>query len=452
MLRWQNRGDLLRWWREDIAGISQRELADELGVARTAVTNWEQGSRMVSLDFERVDQTLQADGVLAGLLWSFDTPSGMQARHVWSSVYPGASSPVWMWIRCSTPTIAIEAEWGFYRFEGEVAPGENGLLVTLGVSIEQSPVVVQLSSPGWVDFGRGVVPPDVPGAPEVDPVSLVVPSSASGDFSEMLSSDIAKQFAESPTPEVAGLGEEGLKPVESLIGRSRAADRSARQPSGAARVWPSISEGLEVPERARFKALREARGLSLIETSRRLAEVTGTKASKDTLRRFEDDKGDPHDRLLQVALDQVLGGNGHLAVMEIASGHGPGTVKIPHYWTGPVWLAFSAAPGVSSTKKPDDADTRIVDLQWGSWRRRIDGDLPLLVVSHAPLAPLRLATDKSTHWTVGVGRRAGAIPINHRWLPDSIDTTHDALSEYQRTLYGALRHAHEQHREPGEQS
>ncbi len=442
VLRWRSRGDLLRWWRDKVAHISQRALADRLGVARTAVTNWEKGSRLASLDVERIDQALDADGVLAGWLWAFDTPTGLAPRHIWSAVFRGPSTPVWMWIRCSEPDLVVEAEWGLYRFEGEVELGENGFLITLGVSIEESPVVVQLSKPGWVDFGRGDVPPNVPGAPELDPLSMVVPSSATGDFSKMLSSNIAKRFAESPPPEVAELGEEVLKPVESLFDTNRTADRAAKQADDSAWVWPTISDGVGSVDRSRFSTLREARGLSLADTSQRLAELTGTKASKDTLRRFESDVGLPHDRLLPVALDHVLGANGHLAMVELAAGKGSATVNIPRYWAAPVWLEFWVDPECDK-RGGDGVGHRVAELYWGSWRRSIDGELPLLLISHGPMLPLRLVVDPSIHWKVGIGRRVGAIPINHGWLPNSIDATQDALTEYQQVLLEALRHIDE---------
>ncbi len=179
--------------------------------------------------------------------------------------------------------------------------------------------------------------------------------------------------------------------------------------------------------------MREARQLSLAETSQRLETLTGTTAGKDTLRRFEANIGEPHDRLLPVALDEVLGAQGHLALAEIASGRGTGTAPVPSYWNGPVWIAFRS-------DNPDRGDDdRVAELQWGNWRRLIEGPLPQLVINHAALIPLRIVADPDILWTVGVGRRPGATPINHDWAPDSIDTTQQALSTYQEALLKALR-------------
>jgi hypothetical protein len=397
---------------------------------------------MASLDVDRIDEALEADGVLAGWLWAFDTPLGLEPRHVWSMVYPDPPTPVWMWIRSPETTVVVEAEWGLYRFEADVELGENGLLVTVGASIAETPVVVHLSTPGWVDFGRGDVPADVPGAPELDPVPLMEPSSATGDFSQILTSNIKKRFAESPLPEVAELGPGVRRPVESLVD---ATPHFQTRGDGNCGTWPPTSDGVVSAARSRFTVLREARGLSLAEASQRLAESTDTVASKDTLRRFEADIGLPHDRLLPVALDHALGAVGHLTVAETATGTGSGTARVPGYWSGPTWIEFWTETDDENTTTDSVAGSagRIADLSWGNWRRSIVGQLPLLVICHASMAPLRIAADPAIHWTVGVGRRVGAIPINHGWLPDSIDTTQDALTDYQRALLQALRHAEE---------
>ncbi len=433
---------MLRWWRTEIADVSQREVADRLGVARTAVTNWETGSRMASIDAERIDEVLGADGVLAGWLWSFGTPVGLQQRRIWSNTFRGESTPVWMWIRSPSPRLVVEAEWGMYRFEGELDLGDNGLLVTVGVSIEESPVVVQLSEPGWIDFGRGDIPDHVEGAPVVDALDMVMPSSANGDFTELLSTNLVARFGQERPPQISSLSAQDLKPVETLIERlDRPGSERSRQPAPALPgSWPELNEGVdEAEERSKYTRLREARRLSLAETSHRLAVMTTTRAGKDTLRRFEANVGDPHDPLLPVALDHVLGANGYLALAEIASGHGSAAVQIPPYWNAPVWITFTAAR--------DNLGPRpVAELHWGKWRRLINGRLPLLVINHAALVPLRIVADTDIHWTTGVGRRVGAMPINHGWTPDSIDTTQQALSTYQEVLFDAVRHASEHHR------
>lgn len=421
---WQSRGDILRWWRTEVLGLTQRQLATKLSVGRTAVTNWEGGTRLAPVDVERIDQALGADGVLAGLLWAFGTPGGLEPGRVWSNVFPGPSSTVWMWIRSPSPRVGIEAEWGMYRMEGEFDFGPNGYFVTCGVSIEESPALVELSEAGWVDFGRGELPIECLDRSVVDAVELVQPGTASGDFTAMLSTNVAQRFERSRPREMAELDPDSLKPIESFIDDL---DRCGkRQPPMS---WPSRRDGLAVIDRSRFARLREARQLSLTETSHRLHQQTGTVAGRDTLRRFEAGEGEPHDPLLPAALDRVLGGNGHLAMLEVARGRGNGVVKIPPYWDAPVWLAFEAPTAGA-----------VAELQWGDWKRVVEGRPPLLVISHAPMIPLRIAAAETVRWSAGLGRREGAQPINHGWVPASVDTSQQALSHYEKVFVEAVRH------------
>ncbi len=421
---------MLTWWRKEVAGQSQRELAEHLRVARTSVTNWERGTRLASLDVDRIDRALDAGGVLAGLLWAFGTPEGLEPVRFSSYVFPESMDPVWMWVRSESPDVGIQADWGLYRFAGEFELGENGMFVTVGASIDESPVVVQLSAPGWIDFGRGELPTRIAGAPVKDAIDIFQPSDATGGINTMLSTNLHERFEHAPTREMAELGNDALKPVESFLD---VMDRSTGGPRSRSR--PPVREGLSALERSRFVRMRKARKLSFSETAARLTTMTDTHVGKDTLRRFESGTGKPHDPLLPVALDHVLGGNGHLALTKITGGHGSGAVSFPPYWRAPVWLDFVGP-------ERDDADERpVAELQWGSWRRRITGQLPMQVISHSSMVPLRITTDPDVHWTAGVGRLIGATPIDDEWVPDSVTTTQQALSTYEDVLLQAVKHA-----------
>jgi hypothetical protein len=187
----------------------------------------------------------------------------------------------------------------------------------------------------------------------------------------------------------------------------------------------------------------------LAETVQLLESETDVRVGKDTLRRFEAGVGSPHDPLLPVALDHVLGAEGHLANVEVASGRGSGTVMLPPFWHGPTWMDLKALevdePATTTPRSAQDskADPNRVNLQWGNWHRRLDGPFPLLAVSHAPLRPLRIEAAASIGWRIGVGRPAGAYPINHRWYPDSLATAQGALATYRQRFDDALRHAAE---------
>lgn len=421
---WGSPGDILRWWRTDVLGWSQQQVAERLSVGSTALSNWEHGTRVISLDIEQVDRALEADGVLAGLLWSYGTPDGLEASRVWTKVFTGPSTPVWVWIRSRQPKVRLEAEWGFFRVERDLELGPNGLMVEVGASVSESPVVVQLSSPGWADFGRGELPRTIPGCPVLSAVDMVRPSTATGVFMDLFTADLEDRLRKSQAQERAATA---LSP--SAVASFIASFRTARQ-----RVengpWPPVPEGIDTVDRARYAQLRRARALSLAQTVERLAAQTDITASKDTLRRFENDQGEPHDRLLPVALDHVLGADGHLALAELRSGQGPGVVRFPHYWHAPVWLALHGP----------EPETEI-ELHWGAWWRKLQGDLPLLLVCHHsdPLSSLRIVAGPRVRWTAGIGRPRGAVPINHGWVPTSVDAAKRSISDTQHAVLESIR-------------
>lgn len=430
MDKWQSHGDILRWWRNDVAELSQQQLADRLSVGRTAVSNWEKGTRLASVDIKRIDDALDAEGVLAGLLWALGSPEGIEPNRIWTTVYPDGASAVWLWLRHPDDAVWIEGEWGIYAIEGEVKLGANGLLITLGASIPESPLVIQLSTPGWVDFGSGRPPEDIEDLPVVNAMEMMKPSSANGDFANLLSATIVERFENEPPHEIAQLPQESMSSMETFL--HNVDQPGAGPPPGS---WPELREGIDHIDRSRFSRMRQARRLSLADVKHRLADQTGIRVGKDTLRRFEAGKGQPHEPLLPIALDHVLGGNGRLVLAELASGSGSGSVTIPDFWQAPVWLAFDGEPGEF-----------VAELQWGGWRRRIDDRLPSLVICHSAMAPLRIIADRAVRWTVGVGRRNGATPINHGWIPSSVDTSNEALSTYQEALMKAVRERNERRR------
>ncbi|MCP3987823.1 MAG: helix-turn-helix domain-containing protein [Actinomycetia bacterium] len=403
--------------------LSQQQVADRLSVRPTALSNWELGARSMSLDMHQIDEALEADGVLAGLMWALATPEGLEPSRAWTNVFPGPSTPVWMWIRTEEPSLRIEAEWGVFRLESERQIDSNGLFITLGASVKASPVVVQLSARGWVDFGRGEIPSTVPDAEVIGAISLARPSSATGVFMDLFSAEMADRFKTSHPREIASLTREAPNRVTTFFERFTRPHSASNQPR------PPMSEGIDSVERMRFAKLRKARGLSLAETADRLTALTDVRASKDTLRRFENDEGEPHDRLLPAALDQVLGANGHLAIAKIHSGQGPGIVRFPSFWLSPMWLSL------------EGESMAVLELYWGSWWRKLSRELPMLVISHyaEPAAPLRIVADPGVRWTAGLGRMIGAIPINQDWAPTSYDAAQQALIETEDAVIDAIR-------------
>lgn len=420
-MAWRKRGDVLRWWRQDVLGLTQQQAAARLNVQPSSLSNWERATRGISIDLQTVDAALNGEGVLAGLLWAYGTPQGLDAGHLWTKVIPGESGPVWLWLRTTTPTVALEAEWGVARVDTTVELGANGVFLTVGASVPDSPVVIHLSEPGWADFGRGELPSVMPDAPVLPAIAMFEASSASGKFMKLWRQNLATKLS-SGSDEIVDLAKQIPRSVSSYVASNGV--RSTRPP----KRWPPQPEGIDAVERRAFARLRKARDLSLIHLADCLAERTDVDVSRDTLRRFEIDVGQPHDPMLPVALDHVLGADGRLAVLEIRASRGSATTSFPPYWRGPVWIDFTVPDGGTD-----------VALHRGRWNRKLSLEESSLVSLHwfDPTIPLRIDADDEVHWHAGVGRRAGAQPVDQNWEPTSVDTAQQALSETEQAILRA---------------
>ena len=423
MVAWQSSGEVLRWWRTDVRGLTQQQAADRLCVQSSSLSNWERGTRAISLGLDAVDQSLEGGRTLAGLLWAFGTPTGLEPGCQWTKVFPGPSRPVWLWLRGETDSVTIEAEWGVARLEATLDLGPNGTFITVGASVPDSPVVVNLAEPGWADFGYGDIPTDVPEADVVPAITMIRPSSAEGAVVDLFRGNMAAKIVPESGSTLANLTQKApTSVIDFLAGSQRSSAAPLKQ-------WPTIVEGSNAVERRRFALLREARGMSLSDTATRLTSETGIGVGRDTLRRFETGVGQPHDRMLPVALDHVLGADGRLAVLDVRSHQGSGATMLPPFWRGPIWLEIDAPPG----------DQTIV-LQRGRWQRdyRVDG--PSLISTHwfDPSVPLQVRADPSIGWTAGVGRRGGATPIDQEWIPITIDVAQRAVSDIEHAFLTAL--------------
>ncbi|MEM9560970.1 MAG: helix-turn-helix transcriptional regulator [Actinomycetota bacterium] len=420
MESWRSAGDVLRWWRTSVLGWTQQQAADRLNVRHSALSNWERGERAISLDLDEVDDALDGGRLLRDLLWSHGTTKGLEPGRIWSGIFDGPSRPVWMWIRSASPRLVVESEWGVARLEVVFDLGPNGVFLTNGATVPDSPIVVQLSSPGWVDFGNGSLPPAVPGAQILDALDLLRASSAQGPLMDMFTSTLEARVA-SQDPGATDFAHRAPDAVDSYLHRG-----------DAARRWRPLPEGLDVMERQRYGELRRARGLSLAAVAARLEEQTGLVVGRDTLRRFETAVGQPHDAELPVALDHVLGAGGRLAVVEHRSGRGDGSIRFPSFWRGPFWIAFEG---------PDPVWPTSVVLQRGNFQRDLELARPELVSAHwfDPDVPLRIRANPDLRWRVGVGRRAGAEAIDQNWAPINIDVAQQAISEIEGAMYDAAR-------------
>lgn len=412
---------MLRWWRSDVLGLTQHQAAERLNVQPSSLSNWERGTRAISLDTVEVDRALDGESVLGGILWAFGTPRGLEPGRMWTKVYPGPSHAVWVWIRAESSTVELVGEWGLARVATELDLGPNGAFLTLGASVPDSPIVLRFNEPAWADFGVGPFPSNVPAASVVDAVHIFEASSADGEFMDLFRTSVAEKLARRSLDVVAWA---------QRVPRSVASFMSGLggQKSSGERVIDLRTEGITAIERRRFAALRRARQLSLMQVSDRLSRYAQLETSRDTLRRFETDVGRPHDPMLPVALDHVLGAEGRLVVHELRARSGVGSVTFPRYWRGPVWLEISA-PG-----------PRSISLERGNWCRtvEVDGSASLSVHWFEPTVPLRIAAPDDVGWSVGIGLRADAISIDHNWAPVDVGVAKRAVSEIEDAIQAAL--------------
>lgn len=420
---WRSAGDVLRWWRTSVLGWTQQQAAERLNVRPNALSNWERGQRAISLDLPHVDRALEGNHLLAGLLWAHGTPDGIEPGHFWTWVFPGESRPVWMWLRAPVERLVVEGEWGVARMEGCFDLGPNGLFITVGASLPDSPVVVQLSSPGWADFGTGDPPADVPGSQVVAALDLWKRSSADGPLMDLFSSTLEARVA-AGAPGASRLAKAIPGAVESYLGGPR---------GQAGPRWRPRPDGIDEVERQRYARLRQARGLSLAALATKLKAETDQRPSRDTLRRFEIDVGRPHHPQLPVALDHVLGAGGRLAMLELRSGRGDGSVTFPPYWRAPFWIEFGAGDGA-------DPWPATVLLRRGRWHRVVEIAGPGTFAAHwfDPSVPIRISAPPEVTWTVGVGRRGGATLIDQNWVPTTVDVAKQAVTDIEEAIYGAF--------------
>lgn len=124
---------------------------------------------------------------------------------------------------------------------------------------------------------------------------------------------------------------------------------------------------------------------------------------------------------LLAALDHVYGCDGRLGLDRIfdsvaaqpEAGSGYAT-RFPAYYVGPVWVQATGH---------DANDTGIVDLTWGSWRRRQKVRSAMIITTRkarADSVPLHIAVPKGWRVTAGTGAAPTAADINHGWHPVSI--------------------------------
>lgn len=169
-------GDIIRWWRSEVAGLTQRDLAGRIGRAPAAISAWESSHTHPSVSLAALDAAMGADGALASLLWSAMTPQELAPCRTWTHIAREPRTTTWIWLRAQRGAdIEIEWEWGISTVRATISPDTYGVILTVPLHMPEQPLVVHLSSPGWVDFGHGELPRRPPGIRVIDARTLVTP-------------------------------------------------------------------------------------------------------------------------------------------------------------------------------------------------------------------------------------------------------------------------------------
>jgi len=79
---------------------SPGDVATELGVARSALSNWESDCHQSdAATVEKLDRLYGARGALVDLVAAVGTPVGLDPRRTWWHNYQPSVGPVWAWVR-----------------------------------------------------------------------------------------------------------------------------------------------------------------------------------------------------------------------------------------------------------------------------------------------------------------------------------------------------------------
>jgi len=442
-------GPLVRAWRLQYGRccgrtVTQSDVANALGdgVKDGTFKAFEEGrrplSRVTTQSFlevvAKLDAYFEAGHVLYDLVAALDTPKAFtEPRSEWRHNYSldavdarpvfkparrvngvleldgqaepawRVRDPVWAWIR---PAEALgggeltkvrgQVTWGPLTLRIEAECGPNGVFVTCPTSSPHPAARVQLDEPGWVDFGRGQLPPAWMGGSDQSGLnawsawtgcSVVRPTAALlavGKICAMVAvvgNELGRR----------GGGREALaQHLKSLVAGAAhlvnvvAAATGREDPDVIDATGDPLPEGATHADRvdARFgkrqKDFRDARHISQAEAAKVAQELLSAhhllgdrKVTKDMIQAYEEGTSVPRNRLLLAALDRLYGADGSTCFVEVTATRfeSRGTsasdlqlwqVAFPSFWVGPVCL-------VAHSPSADSGDTGRLGLRWDAW-------------------------------------------------------------------------------------
>jgi hypothetical protein len=298
----------------------------------------------------------------------------------------------------------------------EISGDRNGVFVVFPISRASLSVLVDIEEPGWVDFGRGLIPEElgVPILSDLDQLQLSRNdgASTSGDIlASLQASSGESKFLIDVVTRIFRLDR---------IFKSSTSSNDKQGPT-AYEVQLATKEPIDSRiwcQATKLRRLREGRGLSL----RRAASLASSleppqfigHAAIDRMERGENVKDSA---VIASRIDVVCRADGRISNLTLDSSEDAGmfSVHFPSYWVGPVWIQMTA---------PIDNLEAELHLLWGAWQLRtnVRGNEVLTFRKSEPGGmEYPLCINHSEGWTIaaGLGRREDARDLNLGWYPTS---------------------------------
>jgi len=349
---------LLSRWRREEARLPARNVASTLGVAGSALSQWETGARRPNRKtLQALENLYRADGALVDVAWALTTPDALDPQTRWWHNFTVAGGPVWGWPRPartadSKSSCSARIRWGPLGITLTVPADRHGAIATLPLSVPTPPVIVELDTPGWVDFGHGQ-PPDLLEAP-ILAAGAHLEITSPGDHSLSLLLDAFRRRSD--------------RPLSSLLGHRPLLAASLEQlphtPSfepPAPLSGPPDTGPVEPVGPARLRHLRAARRLSQAEAAASARTCSPPRRSATTRSASSKLAAHPEPSCSPPDSTSSTGPTTHQHLATQTSRHGH-SLTIPAWWDGPIWLQFT-------TRSPQTTAT--VRLQRYPWQRHL---------------------------------------------------------------------------------
>lgn len=522
----QDVGPLIRAWREErrrCAGeeefkFSRQEVATRSSIGVETLRSLELGRRH-ALDIEglrgrrdtellttiaSLDVSLEAGHVLYDLASALATPKvlpeprrdwlynfyddaaefPLQARQIVGTGQPVTDGdpvwklhdPVWAWIRPfdGHRQVRGHVQWGPLRLRLDEDCDADGIFVSCPTSTPRPAARVYLEEPGWVDFGRGQLPPSWMGGASREGseawlrwtgcrvVHPQFPLLTVGKVCSMVAV-VGKRLGERSDrrgpllkhlTELVGPGASHL--VQALtvtFHKDGGVIDATGKPlaigaTHASRAEEKFNEQAEKMRKARMYSRNEVakRARRLWEGSYPNSEMN-VKVTRDHVLDYERGLTSNY-RLLSALLDRVYAADGDICFVEISArktGLLPvgsrqlqkWTVEFPAFWVGPVCLL---AHGPSA----DPAETTQLGLRWGAWANDLEirhGRAVTTRQDQPRSPPLDVLLDPLWKLKTFVGRHPAAIDISGQGWHPAPGREHELYKEYIdifRTLAAAM--------------